>query len=115
MVWKNVWPAIARAVGLEPAFGSPLSLAEFLPAHAETWERIVRKHGLRPVPMAALLGESHHYADLLFSWNSDIVPPAVLVSTIKLRQAGFGDCEDTERMFAKWLARLAERRVLPPP
>jgi nucleoside-diphosphate-sugar epimerase len=115
MVWKNVWPAIARAVGLEPAFGSPLSLAEFMPAHAKVWDRIVEKHNLRRIPMSDLLGESHHYMDLLFAWNSDVLPPAMLVSTIKIRQAGFGDCQDTEVMFAKWLGRLVDRGVLPPP
>ena len=115
MVWKNVWPAIARAVGLEPAFGGPLSLAEFLPAHAEVWDRIVEKHNLRRVPMSALLGESHHYADMLFAVKSEVLPTAMLVSTIKIRQAGFGDCEDTEVMLAKWLAKLVDRGVLPPP
>jgi nucleoside-diphosphate-sugar epimerase len=115
MVWKNVWPAIAAAVGLEPAFGAPLSLSAFLPAHAEVWDRIVARHNLRRIAMPALLGESHHYADLLFSWGARTAPASTLVSTIKLRQAGFGDCEDTEVMFAKWLRRLADRGVLPPP
>ena len=114
-VWENVWPAIARAVGLEPAFGRPLSLAQFLPAHAEVWDRVVARHGLRPIPMAALLGESHHYADLLFSWGARQTPASTLVSTIKLRQAGFGDCVDTEVMFARWFDVLAERGVLPDP
>ena len=40
---------------------------------------------------------------------------AVLVSTTKLRQAGFGDCVDTEVMFKTWLGRLAERGVIPTP
>ncbi len=115
MVWKNVWPAIARAVGLEPVFGAPLSLAQFLPAHADAWDRLVTKHNLRPTRMADLLGESHHYADLLFSWGAQTPPASTLVSTIKLRQAGFGDCVDTEVMFARWLARLADRGVIPPP
>jgi nucleoside-diphosphate-sugar epimerase len=115
MVWKNVWPAIARSVGLEPAFGSPFSLAEFMPAHADVWDRIVEKHNLRRVSMPALLGESHHYMDLLSAWNSEVLPSAMLVSTIKIRQAGFGDCEDTEVMLAKWLGRLVDRGVLPPP
>ena len=115
MVWKNVWPVIARAVGLEPAYGPPLSLSQFLPAHAQVWDRVVDKHNLRRVPMAALVGESHHYADLLFGWNSEVLPAAMLVSTTKLRQAGFGDCVDTEVMFAKWLGKLVDRGVLPPP
>ena len=115
MVWPNVWPAIAEAVGLEPAFGPSLSLAEFLPAHAEVWDRIVEKHGLRAMPMAQLLGQSHHYADLLFSYGAPQALPSILVSTIKLRRAGFGDCIDTEEMFRKWLGRLAARRVMPAP
>ena len=113
MAWPNVWPAIAEALGLEPAFGAPLSLAAFLPAHAEVWDRIVAKHGLRTMPMAQLLGQSHHYADLLFSYGAERALPPILVSTIKLRQAGFGDCIDTEAMFRKWLGRLASRKVLP--
>jgi hypothetical protein len=39
----------------------------------------------------------------------------MIVSTVKLRQAGYSACMDTEAMFAKWLGRLVERRVLPPP
>lgn len=115
MVWKNVWPAIARAVRLEPAFGSPVSLSQFLPAHAEVWDRVVMKNDLKPIAMPALLGESHHYADLLFSWGATTLPGSTLVSTIKIRQAGFGDCVDTEVMFAKWLDRLVDRQILPFP
>ncbi|MFI4974964.1 MAG: NAD-dependent epimerase/dehydratase family protein [Caulobacterales bacterium] len=114
-VWENVWPAIAEAVGLAPAFGQPVSLAEFLPRHAHVWDEIVAKHGLRPIGMAQLLGESHHYADLLFSYGARQTPASTLVSTIKLRQAGFGDCIDTEAMFRKWLGRLADRKILPRP
>ena len=114
MVWENVWPAIAEAVGLQPAFGQPLSLAEFLPAHADVWDQIVRKHGLRDLSIAQLVGESHHYADLLFSYGASQLPGSTLVSTIKLRQAGFGDCVDTEVMFRRWLRELVDRKVIPP-
>ena len=112
-VWENVWPAIARSLGLEPAFGEPVRLSEFLPAHAEVWDRIVAKHRLKTPPMADLVGQSHHYADLMFAWGAPRPLAPSLVSTIKLRQAGFGDCIDTEAMFAKWFARLQERKVLP--
>jgi nucleoside-diphosphate-sugar epimerase len=114
-VWENVWPAIAEALGLEPAFGHPVRLSEFLPAHAEVWDRIVARQGLKPIRMAELVGESHHYADLLFWWGAAGPIPPILVSTIKLRQAGFAGCIDTENMFRKWLGRLAERKVIPPP
>jgi nucleoside-diphosphate-sugar epimerase len=116
MVWPNIWPAIAEAVGLEPAFGHPVSLSAFLPEHAEVWDRIVKKHDLRPIRMAQLLGESHHYADLLFrSGAPREAPTAILVSTIKLRQAGFGECVDTEEMFRRQLRELADRGIIPQP
>jgi nucleoside-diphosphate-sugar epimerase len=114
-VWENVWPTIAGALELEPAFGQPVRLSEFLPAHTEVWDRIVAKHGLKPIAMADLVGQSHHYADFLFAWGAQGPLAPALVSTIKLRQAGFGDCIDTEVMFRKWLVRLAERRVIPIP
>jgi hypothetical protein len=114
MVWRNVWPAIAGVLGVTPAEGPALSLSRFLPEHAETWDRIVAKHGLRAPAMSGLLGQSHHYADLLFSYGAEQSLPPILVSTIKLRQAGFGDCVDTEVMFRKWFSRLAERGLLPP-
>jgi len=40
-------------------------------------------------------------------------PPPVLLSTIKLRQAGFASCRDTGAMFADWFGRLRRMRVLP--
>lgn len=114
-VWENVWPAIAEAVGLEPTYGDSIALSGFLPAHAEVWDRIVKKHNLRPIPMAKLVGESHHYADFIFAFGAGEAAQAVLVSTTKLRQAGFGDCVDTEVMFRTWLKRLADRGVIPQP
>jgi nucleoside-diphosphate-sugar epimerase len=114
-VWENVWPAIAEALGLAPAFGDPVQLSRFLPEHADVWDRIVARHDLRAPPIAGLVGESHHYADMLFAWGATGMLPPTLVSTIKLRQAGFGDCVDTEAMFRKWIARLQEWRVLPSP
>jgi len=41
------------------------------------------------------------------------LPPA-LVSTIKLRQAGFHGVMDTEKMFRKWFAILQDAKMLPP-
>lgn len=114
-VWENVWPAIAASLGLEPAFGEAVRLSEFLPAHAEVWDRIVARHGLRRSRLADLLGYSHTYADLIFGLGAQGPARPILVSTIKLRQAGFGECIDTEAMFRKWLGKLAAWKVIPPP
>ena len=63
------------------------------------------------------MGQSFTYADMLFGAGTDPAAPAptpALVSTIKLRQAGFGDCVDTEDMFRRLFARMQARRLLPP-
>jgi len=37
----------------------------------------------------------------------------ILVSTVKLRQAGFAACYDSEDTLRHWLQVMAERRLLP--
>ena len=78
------------------------------------WDRVVAEHGLRPIPMAELVGESHHYADICFGYGATIAPPPAFVSTVKIKQAGFCEVYDTELSFRYWLRTLIERKVLPP-
>lgn len=111
--WRNLWPSFAETLGVEAGPDEPLSLAEFLPAKAEVWERIVDKHDLRRVSMRELLGESHHYADFCFAYGAQTVPPAAFVSTVKIKQAGFCGVYDTEETFRYWLQDLIRRKVLP--
>ena len=105
-------------LGVEVGPDDRRSLAEWLPAHADTWDAIVAKHGLQPTPLLDLLGQGHFYADNAFAWTADGQPLAtrvnpVLESTIKLRQAGFGECIDTEQMFGYWFDRIRAERIIP--
>jgi nucleoside-diphosphate-sugar epimerase len=112
--WREVWPTIAHALGMEVGPPQPLSLAEEMPKHAAPWAAIVRKYGLAaPADIHAFVGESFSLADFSFA-SGAANPPPVIVSTIKARQAGFHDCIDTEDMLRKWLLRFQELRLLPP-
>lgn len=111
--WPQLWPSLADVFGLEAAPPSVLRLSEFLPAHADTWHRIVQRHGLRELSLDALLGKSHEYADYTFGTALTEPPPPALVSDVKVRLAGFTEVRDTEVMFRKALETLIERRVLP--
>jgi len=113
--WPEVWPALAAAFGMEQGPDEPMRLAEFLPAHAEAWDRIVAREGLRPIPLMTFLGESHHYADALLRPGVEAIALPILVSTVKLRQAGFSRCYDTEDTLRHWLSVMVERRLLPQP
>ena len=113
--WRDLWPSMAEVLGVEVGPDEPLSLAEFLPAQAGVWDRIVQRHGLRPIPMEQLLGESHFYADFCFAYGATERPPPAFVSTVKIKQAGFCETHDTEASFSYWLRVLQDRGVLPPP
>ena len=111
--WRHLWPAIADALGMEPGPDRPCSMANFLPAKAAMWDRIVAKHGLRPIGMTALLGESHYVTDFCFASGATETPTPAFMSTIKIRKAGFTEVCDTENMFRYWLGNFIERGILP--
>lgn len=111
--WRNLWPGMADVLGLEPGPDDPKSMAEYFAGKDELWERIVDKHGLRPIPLADILGESHHYADFCFAHGATEAPPPAFSSRIKLMQAGFASCYDTQETFNFWLRDLIHRRVIP--
>lgn len=113
--WVDLWPALADALGLPPAEPHRCLLADYLPTQAGVWDGIIARHRLAAPGLSALLGESHHYADFCFGTHARQQPPPVLVSTIKLRQAGFADCIDTEAMFRDWIGILQRDRILPRP
>ncbi len=112
--WRDMWPALAAVLGVDTGPDRPASLAAMLPAKADVWDRIVAKHGLRPVSMAEFVGESHHYADFCFAYGATSSPPPAFVSTVKVKQAGFTETYDTEASFCHWLQVLIDRKILPP-
>jgi nucleoside-diphosphate-sugar epimerase len=115
MVWENVWPAIAAALGMEAGEARPLSMGEEMPQHAEDWERIRATHRLAAPPLMEFVGRSFQYADFAMGYGFDGTLPPALVSTVKIRQAGFGEAMDTEAMFAKWFRQFQATGLLPRP
>lgn len=111
--WRDLWPTMAAVLGIEAAPDEPRSLAEFLPAQASTWQRVVERHGLVPGPLDAVLGESHFYADFCFGYGLTEMPQPAFVSSVKVKQAGFTRVMDTHMCVEHWLERLVRDRVVP--
>jgi nucleoside-diphosphate-sugar epimerase len=111
--WQQLWPVFAEAMGVEAAEPQPRSLGAELPGLAPVWDRIVERHRLRPLSLLELLGQSHLYADYTFGFGVTSPPPPALVSTIKVKQAGFTVVQDTEDTFRHALRTLVARQVLP--
>jgi nucleoside-diphosphate-sugar epimerase len=112
--WQNTWPAIADALGMEPGRPEPERLGESMPARAAEWETVRKKYGLVSPGLGDFVGESFHYADFVMAHGAEGGHPPALVSTVKLRGAGFHEVMDTEAMFRKWFALLQEMKLLPP-
>ncbi len=111
--WRNVWPALARTLGVENGPDTPMSLAGYLADHSALWDRIVTKHDLRPLSLRQVVGHGDQHADFAFAYGAPEGPHA-FVSTVKLRQAGFTGTIDTEDAFRAALQSLIGHKFLPP-
>ena len=112
--WHDVWPAIADSFGMDVGEPNPQRLAEAMPPRAAEWADVVDRHRLQsPRDMAVFVGASWQYADVLFGALARRSLPALL-STVKIRRAGFADCIDSEDMFREWFAIFQRGQLLPP-
>lgn len=111
--WRDMWGALATTLGVSVGDDEPIRVASYLSERDDLWRRIVEEHGLRPLSVADLVGESHHYADFQFALGAQRPPAPALMSTIKLHQAGFCRVENTAQSFQHWLEILIQRQVLP--
>jgi len=112
--WHEVWRVIAEEFGMDVGDPAPQRLAETMPPRSAEWAELVDRYGLRsPRDMTVFVGGSWHYADILFGSVGTRTLPALL-STVKIRQAGFGDCIDTADMLREWFGAFRQGRLVPP-
>ena len=112
VLWRSVFERLSAQFGVPLAEPKPQKLAECMPGHGPLWRQIAKRQGLKVPDLQALIGLSWQYADATYaSQRPFAVPP--LVSTIKLRQAGFSACIDTEDCIAQHLQAMQAQRYLP--
>ena len=112
-VWENIWPSIARAFDMEVAPAAPCSLAEHLPSRREAWRQLAARHDLAEHDLMKFIGDSAIYADMLLGFGQSRPMPPSLLSDVKIRQAGFHQCTDTQDMLERWFRRLRAMKRLP--
>jgi nucleoside-diphosphate-sugar epimerase len=114
-LWHNVWPAIADALGMRTGQQKPQCLAETMPSRAAEWDRIRAWHRLVSPDLESFVGLSFQYADSVLGYGDQRRADPGIVSTVKIKQAGFTEVMDTEAMFRKWFRLFQEERLLPMP
>ena len=111
--WRNVWPALAEILGVEPGPDTPTSVAAYLEENADVWDQIVAKYDLRSRNLRELVGQGDQHADFAFAYGAPEGLRA-FVSTIKLRQAGFTKTIDTEDSLCNALQSVIDHKLLAP-
>jgi len=115
--WRGVWPAIAEALGMAVGEDRPLSLAQAFSGREADWDAVRQSHGLAAPGLADFVGLGFDYADFTMGYGRQGPPGtlagAALVSTIKLRQAGFHEVKDTEAMFRRFFKAFQDAGQLP--
>jgi len=104
--WRHEWEHLAAALGLVAGEPQALSLAAHVGGRPEVWREIVATHALRPTEVAELV--SWAVADFMFGIGWDVHS-----STVKIRQAGFGECVDTRAEIVRHVERLRAERYIP--
>lgn len=104
--WENLWPRIARYFGMACGPVRNIRMVVSMADKAPVWQRIVSRHNLHDTPFdrAAIWS----YGDFIFTPHWDMMS-----STTKLRQFGFPEVVDTERMFFSLFDSLRSSKIIP--
>lgn len=108
--WESVWDAVADALGMEPGDNKPIYLEKEFGDKISEWDEIRKKYQLTSPQLREFVGQSFQFADRYFHQ----LKYPLIVSTVKIRNAGFYDFIDSEQMIKKWFKRYQEKRLLPP-
>ncbi|MDR7946969.1 NAD-dependent epimerase/dehydratase family protein [Achromobacter aegrifaciens] len=112
MAWRHLFERLAEFFGMPAGELVQTRMRQAMPAEAQVWREMARREGLHVNELSDLIGLSWQYADATWSAQHPLPFPP-LVSTIKLRQAGFGDCIDSELSVLENLRRMQALGYLP--
>ncbi|WP_050897057.1 SDR family oxidoreductase [Patulibacter medicamentivorans] len=103
--WRQLWPRLADAFGLEIADPQPLDLPSHMRGKGGIWRERVRRRGLRDTPWEQVV--DWRFGQFILGSEDDNIS-----NTTKLRRAGFHDCYDTLDRMSEWFRRLQDDRVV---
>jgi nucleoside-diphosphate-sugar epimerase len=102
--WRQLWSELAAFYDLP--IGEPLAMSTFseMSEKAPLWDSIAARYGLHATPYDQIANWA--FVDWMLNFREETI-----LSTIKIRQAGFADCIDTHQSFKRQLTRLREMRL----
>lgn len=104
--WCDVWPMVASRFGASAGPATPLRLSVEMPDRAQAWRDLSRRHDLAVSDLARLVDWHFMDASLALEWDQ-------VMSTEKIRAAGFGETADTPAMIDALMREYQRRAILP--
>ena len=108
--WPTIccWPRLAAALDVEPEGydGAPEPLEQQMADAGDVWPDLVRRHGLRDLPVETLASWWHTDADLGRTVET-------FTDMGKSRRLGFQGVRDSESSFTDLFDRLRAERIVP--
>jgi hypothetical protein len=108
--WNVLFARLAKHFDMELGRPQRMSMTAMMADKEPVWNAIVKKHDLLPLSYQDVQG-TWPAMDFLFVMGNAEPPP--IVSTIKIRKAGFADCADTEEMFMGYIREMQDLRHIP--
>jgi nucleoside-diphosphate-sugar epimerase len=104
--WRQLWNELAAFYDLPIAEPLAMSTVSEMSEKALLWDAMVARYGLHATPYDQIANWS--FVDWMLNFREETI-----LSTIKIRQAGFADCIDTHQSFRRQLTRLRNLRIVP--
>jgi nucleoside-diphosphate-sugar epimerase len=104
--WRQLWNELAAFYDLPVAEPLAMSTVSEMSEKGPLWDSIVARYGLHATPYEQIANWS--FVDWMLNFGDETI-----LSTIKIRKAGFADCIDTHESFRRQLTKLRELRIIP--
>ncbi|MGG3642183.1 SDR family oxidoreductase [Bacillus gobiensis] len=104
--WEQLWPKFASFFEMDYAPVQTIPLTDMMPLQKGVWEEMVENYQLQPVPFEK--AAAWPFADFIFGSEHDVIS-----DTTKIKQFGFHEVADSEKIFLDLFAEFKERKLIP--
>jgi hypothetical protein len=104
--WRQPWNELAAFYDLPIAEPLAMSTGSQMSEKAPLRDSMVARYGLHATPYDQI--GNWAFVDWMVNFREEAI-----LSTIKIRQAGFADCIDTHQSLRRQLTRVRDLRIIP--
>ena len=112
LIWPHLWPMICDYFKVDNGEPRLDILSKSMPKMENEWSKIVQKYKLRGLTLKELVGGSWQFLDRAMRPGGELSPPS-LVSTIKIRKAGFSGCIATDDSLKRCFEEMQKEKLIP--